>query len=254
MRYAITRDLGPSIDRCELTHKVRQPIDVDRAREQHGAYRSLLGSLGIAVLHLPDDPLLPDGLFVEDTALVVDELAVLMRPGAESRRGEVESVGHVLQRYRGMARIEAPATLDGGDVLRMGRKVWVGLSQRSNREGAEQLQRVLGPLGYEVRSVPVEGVLHLKSSVTAVGPETLVYDPQRIAAETFAGFPLIPCHPDEPEGANCLWLESVVAVPESAPRTRERLEAEGIRTTVLAQDELAKAEAGLTCCSILFEA
>ncbi|HYI13281.1 MAG TPA: dimethylargininase, partial [Thermoanaerobaculia bacterium] len=141
---AITRDVSPAIAEAELTHLDRVPIDYERAAGQHRAYRSLLASLGCEVVDIPADPAHPDCVFIEDTAVVFDDVAVITRPGAESRRGEVEPVAEVLSRYRRLARMEAPATLDGGDVLVLNERIYVGRSERSNDAGIEQLGRLSG--------------------------------------------------------------------------------------------------------------
>src|SRR5688572_29484443 len=168
MRIALTREVPPSIVHCELTHLARTPIDLARAREEHAAYEAALATLGCEVRRIAPAPELPDSVFVEDAALVLDEVAVLMRPGAASRRDEVGSVAGALAPYRPLLRIDAPGTLDGGDVLRSGRRVYVGQTPRSNAEGCRQLQALLAPYGYDVRAVAVQGCLHLKTAVTEV--------------------------------------------------------------------------------------
>src|SRR5512141_1607168 len=165
MLIAITRDVSRSIANCELTHLARTPIDVERARRQHAAYEAALKGLGVAVLSLPEEPSLPDSVFVEDTALVLDECAVILRPGAESRRAEVGSIERVLRPYRQLFHIQAPARVDGGDLLRVGKDVYIGLSTRSDTNAAEQLEALLQPFGYDVHVVEVNGCLHLKSAV-----------------------------------------------------------------------------------------
>ncbi len=254
----VTRAVSPSLDRCQLEHVDRRPIDVDRAAHQHAAYEAVLEDLGCAVERVEPAPALPDAVFVEDTAVVVPEVAILTRPGAAARRPEVEGVAAVLGRHRPLRSIESPATLDGGDVLRLGRRVWVGESVRTNQAGAAQLRRILEPLGYEVATVPVTGCLHLKTAVTAVGPDTLLLNPHWVDAP-FRGLATIEVDPREPYGANALRVDgsgsagvrSAVIVAAAHPRTRDRLDAAGIRTAAIDVSELAKAEAGVTCCSIL---
>ena len=170
MLIALTRAVPPSIDRCELTHLERTPIDYARAAEQHDRYEAALAALGCRVERLPDAPDLPDSVFVEDTAVVFDELAVIARPGAVSRRGEVTAAMAALERYRRVACIEAPGTLDGGDVLVTERRVFVGDTPRTNADGARQLAALIAPLGFDVVRVPVTECLHLKSSVSRLPP------------------------------------------------------------------------------------
>jgi dimethylargininase len=253
---AITRPVSPAFAECELTHLTREPIDVGLARRQHAAYEALLVELGCEIDNLPAEPALPDSVFVEDAAVVVDELAVVTRPGAESRRGETASVGTALARHRPVARIEAPATLDGGDVLRLGRQVYVGLSSRTNRAGFEQLAALLAPFGYEVEAVPLDGCLHLKSAVTEVGEGMVVLNPQWIDSTVFDRYEQIEVDPAEPSGANVLRVAAgdggeTLVMPAAFPRTAERLAIRGLRVRTVEVTEVAKAEGGVTCCSIL---
>ena len=177
MRIAITREVSPAFAQCELTHLRREPIDVERARAQHRRYEGLLSDAGFAVLRLPADPSYPDSVFVEDAALAFEQVAVVTRPGAEARRGEIEAIGGILERLRTVVRIEAPATLDGGDVLTVGRKVYVGQSSRTNGDALRQLREILHPLAFAVEPITVSGCLHLKSAATSVGPSPLLVNP-----------------------------------------------------------------------------
>ncbi len=258
MQFAITREVSPAIARCELTHLARAPIELTRAREQHAAYVALLRDRGRTVIELPADPEAPDSVFVEDAAVVVDELAVITRPGAASRRRELAPIAHVLGRFRAtLARIEAPGTLDGGDVLRFGREVLVGRTPRTNDAGVAQLRAALAPHGYTVRAVEVRGCLHLKTAVTAVGPRALLINPAWIDRRALGVSPeveLLEVDPSEPFAANTLRLDELVVVPRAFEKTRARLVARGLRCADLPADELAKAEGGLTCCSLLFTA
>jgi dimethylargininase len=251
MLIALTRAVPPSIARCELTHLVRQPIDVEVATRQHRDYEQALTALGCTVRRLPLEPELPDSVFVEDTAVVLPEIAVLTRPGAESRRAEVGSVAEVLHSYRPLAFVEAAATLDGGDVLCIGSRIVVGQSERTSADGIRQLRDLLMPFGYEVQSVSFSGCLHLKTAVTAVDEHTVLLNPEWIDPEVFAGFEQIEVHPDEPFAANALRLEAALLFPAAYPKTRQRLERRGLPVHVVEVGELAKAEAGLTCCSLL---
>jgi dimethylargininase len=192
-------------------------------------------------------------VFVEDAAVVVDEIAVVARPGAESRRGEVATVEDALRALRPLARVEAPGTLDGGDVLRVGRRIWVGRSSRTNAAGARRLREILSPLGYEVRETAFTGCLHLKTAVTAAADDLVVVNPAWVDPSLLAPLRNVAVHPEEPFAANVLRLGDSVLVPTNAPRTAERLRAAGIRVAPLDMSELAKAEGGLTCCCILVD-
>lgn len=248
---ALTRAVPKSINQCELTHLARTPIDYARAVEEHDVYERCLARLGCRVQRLPDAMDLPDSVFVEDTAVVFDRIAVIARPGAESRRPEVDSAADALRAYRPLARIEAPGTLDGGDVLVTPTGVFVGVSGRTNEEGARQLAHILEPLGLGVTPLAVTGCLHLKSAVTLAGPSTLLLNPHWIDRAHFPGFDLIEIDPAEPFAANVLRVDAVVLCAAEHLRTRARLERRGVRTITVAAGELAKAEGGVTCGSIL---
>ena len=251
MPIAITRDVSPSIIRCELTHLARQPIDVERARSQHRDYEACLAALGCQVRRLPDAPELPDAVFVEDLAVVLDELAIMTRPGAETRRAESASVERALAPLRPVTRIEAPGTLDGGDILRVGRTLYAGLSRRTNAAGVEQLARCVAPFGYQVRSIVVEKCLHLKSAVTQVADDLLLIQPAWVETRSFGRNRLIDVAEGEEEGANALLIGERVVYPSSFARTRERLEAHGVQVVAVDLSELARAEGGVTCCSLI---
>ena len=248
---ALTRSVPASIHRCELTHLEREPIDYARALREHEVYERCLAEMGCVVERLPDTPDLPDSVFVEDTALVFDDLAVMARPGAASRRAEVVSAAEALRTYRRVVFIQPPGTLDGGDVLVTATTVFVGISARTNADGARQLAAILTPAGRRVLAVPVRGGLHLKSAVTAVSDQLLLVNPAWVDSEAFPGFECAEIDPVEPYAANVLRIGRRVMCAAEFPRTRKRLEALGIVTTVVHAGELAKAEGGLTCGCLL---
>jgi len=252
MWNAITRAVSPSIARCELSHLARVPIDLELARIQHGNYLRALERAGCDVLVLPAEVELPDSVFVEDVAIVLDELAVLTRPGAMSRRAEVATVADPLRRYRPLQAIEAPATLDGGDVLRIGRTLYVGQSARSNPDGLGQLRNRLAPFGYVVEGVPTRDCLHLKSAVTALSDDSVVLQPAWVDREYFAAFHIIEVDPVEAHAANVLRIGDELIMPTSFPRTRQRLLDAGFQVTTVDVSELQKAEGAVTCCSLVF--
>ncbi|HOC16649.1 MAG TPA: hypothetical protein PKK95_00185 [Vicinamibacterales bacterium] len=250
---AVTRDLSPSFEQCQLTHLARQPIDLARARTQHEAYERCLASLGCRVERLPAGDDLPDSVFVEDCAIVLDEIAVLTRPGAASRRPEVPAVEAALRPYRPSVRIAAPATIDGGDVLRVGRTLYVGLSTRTTELAVEQLEGLVGPFGYQVVAAKVHGCLHLKSAATEVAPNLLLVNPAWVG-DWARAFDRIEVDPAEPFAANALRVGDALVYPCAFPRTRARLEARGLDVRPVDVSELAKAEGAVTCCSLVFEA
>jgi dimethylargininase len=249
---AVTRPVSPSFAECELTWLVREPIDVGRAVAQHQRYERLLGTLGATVVQAAAAPDHPDAVFVEDAAIVLDEVAVLTRPGAASRRGELPGIELVLAPYRPVVTMTAPATLDGGDVLRLGRVLYVGLSQRTSPDGVEQLRRLVAPHDYRVVAVAFSGCLHLKSAVTDVGDGRLLHNPAWVSAAAFPDCEVIEVDAREPYGANALRISGGVVYPAEHPRTAARLRERGVRVASVECDELAKAEGAVTCCSLLF--
>jgi len=252
MLMAITREISPSIGRCALTHLEREPIDLEKARVQHRQYERTLVAAGCQVRTLPAEPDLPDSVFVEDAAIVLDELAIITRPGAASRRPETHSVAGALRPYRPLSFIQPPATVDGGDVLRVGRRLFIGLSRRTNPQAIEQVQRLLSPLGYTVHSVPVHGCLHLKSAVTQVADDTLLMNPAWVDHRAFGQMNVIDVHPSEPYGANALLLGERVIYADAYPATSQRLMDQSIPLQIVPLSELAKAEGAVTCCSLVF--
>lgn len=253
MLTAITRAVSPAIVHCELTFVSRQPIDLAKAQQQHRAYEQLLRSAGARVVSLPAEPALSDSMFVEDPAIVLDELAVILPLGTDSRRAEGTTLALALAKFRKLAYVQLPGTAEGGDVLRIGRKLYAGLSTRTNAEGIRQLIAILAPHGYEVTTVPVTGCLHLKSAVTHIGRNTLLANRAWLDTTPLSGCDWIDVAPEEPHAANALVLGDTVILPASFPRTRARLEAAGFHVTPLDISELQKAESGLTCSSLLFE-
>jgi dimethylargininase len=254
MLAAITRAVSPALSNCELRYVPRQPIDLGKAQAQHRAYEALLEKLGAQVISLPAEPTLPDSMFVEDPAIVLDELAVIMPLGTESRRPEAASLGRALGKFRKLEYVTLPGAMEGGDILHVGRNIFAGLSSRTNAEGIRQLEAILKPHGYDVVTVRVTGCLHLKSAVTFVGRSTLLANRGWIDAEPLAGFEWIDVATEEPHAANALTVGGTVIFPASFPRTRAQLESRGFQVTALDISELQKAESGLTCSSLLFEA
>ena len=250
---AIVRRPSEALSRCALTFLDRQPIDVARAGRQHDAYVAALRDCGVEVTVLPAQAELPDAVFVEDTAVVVDECAVVTRPGIESRRGETASIAEALRERRPLVEIREPGTLEGGDVLRIGRTLFAGETQRTNAEGIRQLAAALQPHGYDVILVRLTGCLHLKSAVTYAGMETVVLNPQWIDVDLFSQWQCVPVAPEEPFGANVLLVGNTVHLAASAPLTRRKLDALGFDTRVLDTSEFEKAEAALTCLSLFIE-
>jgi dimethylargininase len=236
---------------CELSFLPRQPIDISLAEEQHAAYCQALRRVGVQVAFMPPLPDCPDGVFVEDTAVILDEVIVIARPGATTRRDEVPTAAAALASHRPLSFIRYPATLDGGDVTRAGRTLFVGVTARTNRDGFDQLAAIAGRSGYRTRPVPVTGCLHLKSAVTALDAETLVINRQCVDAAMFATHRTIDAHPSEASGADVLSVNGTIFIAASAPETRELIARAGYRTETMEVSEFEKAEAGVTCLSLL---
>lgn len=250
--YALTRAISDSIAHCELTHLARTPLDVDQARREHHAYVTTLRELGCTILALEKDENHPDGVFVEDCAIVLPEVAIITRPGAASRRGERPPIRDLLSTHREVVTIEAPGTIDGGDVLRIGRHIYVGASGRSNAQGADQLAKLVAPHGYVVERVPMTDCLHLKSACTLIQDDTLLANPAWVDTGLLSIEHVIPVHEQEPFAANALRIGEAILMGTQFPKTIQRVEDHGFTVIPVANTELAKAEGGLTCCSVIW--
>ena len=249
---AITREVSPSMEACELTHFERQPIDIELAHVQHAAYCDCLRDLGILVVSLSPEPDFPDAVFVEDPAIVVDEIAVMTRPGAASRRGESESLARELQKHRPLRWMTEPALLDGGDVLRAGRTLFVGQSGRTEAAGIRQLATAVAPFGYHVKPVAVSGCLHLKSGASYLDDNVVLVHRPWVDAGAFVGMRVLDAPPGEEWGANVLQIGNTSLVAAGFPGTAELIAGLGRELRVVDNSELRKAEGALTCCSLIF--
>jgi dimethylargininase len=253
MVLAVTREVSPRFNECEITHIERIPIDLGVACIQHRGYVDALKKLGCDVLELPTEADLPDSVFVEDTAFILPEAAVITRPGADSRKPETESIIRALSPHIKLLYIREPATLDGGDVLVVGKKIFIGLSTRSNNEAIDQLNNMLAEYGYSITGIQLHDCLHLKSAVTRVDDKTLLINKNWVETKAFADYELIEIDPSEPYAANCLPIGNSIIYPTSFPKTRARLEAHGHKIVSVEVDELAKAEGAVTCCSLILK-
>ena len=253
MTIAITRHISSRFNECEITHIERTPINLEIARSQHEAYVRALAELGCQVIELPEETELPDSVFVEDTAFILPEVAVITRPGADSRKPEVESIIPALSPYRPLLHVATPATVDGGDVLVAGKQIFVGMSTRSNREVVIQLNALLEDFGYKVWGVELRDCLHLKTAVTRINDQTLLINKAWVDASNFPGYDLIEIDASEPFAANCLPVRGTIIYPTTFPKTRNLLENKGFRIVPVDLSELAKAEGAVTCCSLIIE-
>jgi dimethylargininase len=243
--------VSPAFSSCQLTYLTRSPIDVRVADAQHAEYERALEACGWEVRRLPSHDGMPDAVFIEDTAVVLDEVAIMTRPGAASRLGEVAEVAAALDGLRPIVRVETPGTMDGGDVLVAGRLIFIGCSPRTNLDAIEQVRRTVTPHGYRVTAVAVAGCLHLKSAATAVSDDTLLINPQWVPQE-LRQLHCIEIHPDEPHAANVVRVADKHLLAAAAhPRTCEILQKRGFTVVSVDVSELAKAEGAVTCCSLL---
>ena len=253
MVIAITREVSPRFNECEITHIDRTPIDLDVARAQHHEYVNALKRLGCNVIELPSEADLPDSVFVEDTAFILPEAAVITRPGADSRKPETESIVRTLKPLIKLIYVREPTTVDGGDVLILGKKIYVGLSTRSNQEAIDQLNKVLVEYGYVVTGVQLHDCLHLKSAITRVDDTTLLINKRWVDTYHFENFDWIEVDPAEPFAANCLPIGKSIIFPTAFPKTRAKLEERGYKIVTVDVSELARAEGALTCCSLIIQ-
>lgn len=252
MTVALVHTVTGSLARCELTFVHRQPIDPARAGAQHRDYCRLLAQLGLTVRVVDTSPDHPDAVFVEDCAVLLDELAIAASMGASTRAAEVERLLPVLAGYRAVARIAPPATLEGGDVLRIGRTLYVGSSARTNAAGIAALAHLVAPFDYRVVPVAVRGCLHLKTACTALTDQVLLANPAWVDLRPLADMRVVEVAPGEPFGGNVLRLGDALCAAAAPAATNARIRALGIPLHEVDISELHKAEAGVTCLTLVF--
>ena len=253
MLQAITHKVSTRIGECELTFLKRSPIDYQLAVQQHHDYEKALIRLGVSVTSLTGNDEYPDACFVEDTAIVLDELAVICSMGVASRRGESDLVANELEQYRVLIAVDLPAQIEGGIVVRVGKEIFVGQSPRTNKDGIRTLHTIVTPYGYTVTPIRTYGVLHLKSACSTIDDETLLVNPEWIDIEPLSNFRLLTTPREESTAANVLRIGGTVCVQAGFERTTELLSRVVDRVEIVDMSELRKAEAGLTCSSIVFE-
>ena len=247
-KRAYTRAVSPRLAECQLTHLERTPIDAVKAVQQHANYEAALAAAGFEIVRLPELADDPDAVFVEDTALLLDGHAVLTRPGAPSRIGEVDTTAAGLAGDFELHRITR-GHIDGGDVLRIGKRIYVGLSTRTDAEGVEALAEIARPLGFEVVQAELRDCLHLKTGATYAGNGVLLYNPVAVDPAQFSG--VEPVAVLEPAAANCVRAGDRLILAAGSPRTTELLRGRGFNVVEVDVSELQKAEAGGTCMSLI---
>ena len=253
MKVAITHVPSFHLAHCELTYVSRKAIDLNRALEQHDAYCGVLSRCGCKVVRLDANCELPDSTFVEDTAIVLDEVAVLASLRAVSRRLELELIESEVRHYREVQRITLPATLEGGDVLQIGKTILVGLSPRTNRAAVQALEAIVKDFGYCVLPVDVQGCLHFKTACTALDDCTMLVNSAWVDIEALQNFDLIAVPETEPWGANVVRVDGELIMAAEHVQTAEMVQKMGYRVHTADLSEFAKAEGGATCLSLIFE-
>ncbi len=253
MKIALLNKPTSAIEACELTYLDRAPIQLDAALGQHAAYAAALGNLGVRVEALNINKTSPDAVFVEDVAIILDEVAVIASMGSPARRAEVAAMVPIIAGYRSeVRRVSPPATIDGGDVLKVGKRLFVGNTSRTNPAGIQALAEITRPFGYTVAPVDVWGCLHLKTGITALSDETFIVNPLWIDISPFRKTNLIPVPEEESWGANALRVEDRLILNAAFPRTADKIEWLGFEAERVDISEFGKAEAGLTCMSLIF--
>jgi dimethylargininase len=249
--YAIVRTPGTNFARGITTANLGMP-DYPQMVQQHQAYTQTLMSMGLEVIVLDAEPRFPDAYFVEDVAVVTPQVAIITNPGAQARKGEEDSLVGVLARYRPIARILPPGTLDGGDVLIIGSQIFIGISARTNLQGASQMGQILAGYGYHWTPVPIAAGLHLKSSVNHIGKSTLLICEDFAKRDEFVDYLKIIVPKNEEYAANTLWINDHLIMPYGFPQTKQRLVATGLPVVELDVSEARKMDGGLTCMSLRF--
>ncbi|MBA3868789.1 MAG: dimethylargininase [Anaerolineae bacterium] len=253
MTIAITRKPAESIAKCELTFIDRVAIDYAKAQEQHQAYCEALEACGVKVVRLAAEDDLPDSVFVEDTAIILDEVAIITPMGIASRRPEPARIEPDIKRFRPTLHIELPATIEGGDVMRLGKAIFVSLSTRTNAAGIEALRTLTAPYGYTVTAVTLQDCLHLKSACTALDDQTILLNRAWVDNSLFDGYTLVDVAADEAGAGNVVQANGSILMNSQYPHTAEIIEQEGYRVCTVDTSEFTKAEAAMTCMSLIIE-
>lgn len=253
MPIVLTHAVSPNIADGDVTFIDRQPVNYELALQQHDAYCNALKNCGAEVKRLSVNPN-PDSCFIEDTGIVVDEVAIITSMGNPSRQHEPKAIAPELAHYREIVRIELPATIEGGDVLQIGRRLYVGLSSRTNRQGFDQLAQILKRWNYDVIAVELNHCLHLKTACTAIDQETVLLNPAWVAPEAFADYKVLAVPPEERWAANTIRVADTVFLQHGFPQTLELVKTHHHPVKILDISEFRKVEAGLSCLSIMMQA
>jgi dimethylargininase len=250
---AITRGVSRKIAACELTYRSREEVNYEKAATQLERYCELLREWGLDLMPLAASDSYPDCCFVQDTAVVLDEVCIIASMGAPARRGEVSEIEKLITPFRTIRRIFSPATLDGGDVVQFGKRLFVGLSSRTNARGIAALGRIVEAFGYTVVPVTVKGGLHLTTGCGIVNDETVLLNPRWLDASAFKGLRQLHVSEKEPWAANTIRVDDAVCLEEGAPRTLDLVQPHVGSIDTLDISEFRKAEGSLSCLSLIFK-
>jgi len=249
--HAITRSISDRFQEAVTLAPALEPINVSLARKQHSAYVAALRFLGLTVTELPPLAEHPDCCFVEDCAIYAEGVALITQLGAPSRQGEESTVADALAPFARIERMTAPATLDGGDCMRVGKRWYVGQSARTNAAGIAKVRAVFEPLGFEIDEVPLNNVLHLKCVCSPLGDNCILLAHGSLPRHTFRGVEVVEIPEDETYAANCVRVHDTVLVSRGFPNAATALKAAGFTVLPLEMSEIKKADGSLTCLSIL---
>jgi len=251
-KIAIVRKPGKSMLKGLTTAELGLP-DYENALVQHAEYIKVLKECGLEVMVLEEDEKHPDSTFVEDTALLTRECAIITNPGALSRRGEIIEIKNVLKEYYSyIEEVQEPGTVDAGDIMMVGSHFYIGLSERTNEKGAEQVVEYLEKYGMRGSTVNLEEVLHLKTGVAYLERNNLVACGEFISKEEFQGFNILEIDKDESYAANCIWVNDTVLIPRGFPKAKEMIKSEGYAVKEVDVSEFRKLDGGLSCLSLRF--
>jgi dimethylargininase len=251
-KYAIVRGVPYTYDKCIKTHKTESTINVKLAKEQHTRYCEILEQLGLTPIIIEPDDRFPDCCFVEDPAIVIGDTAIISRMAVKSRIGEEIEVRNTLSKYKKVYEIKPPGTIDGGDVLRVNEKIYVGLSQRTNQCAVQQVRTFLSGYGYQIIPIKIKHILHLKSACAYIGNNYIVMFPGHFDDSIFSEYDKIIIQEREACSANCVSVNGKVLVQKGYPHTKKSIEHEGFDTVEIEMSEFRKGGGSLTCLSIIF--
>jgi dimethylargininase len=250
--FAIVRDVPESFRESVSVLNTSHDIDLEIAKMQHLKYCNTLSKLGINIIRLDTDDSLPDCCFTEDIIAIADDIAIITNPGIQSRVAETKALEKTLSVFKDVFRITSPGTIEGGDVLKIEKTIYIGISSRTNMEGIRQFTSILEPRGYWIKPVEIRNTLHLKSVCTYLGNRRIILAEGYFDINVFSGFEKIIVPREEEYCANCLFVNNRVLIPKGFPKTKALIEAKGLIVSELEMSEFRKADGAVTCLSVIF--